>query len=61
MVVTYHFVRHLGLAGLQTNFFHQEHRGPLLKILGAQTDILGLHTVNQHANQIFTSTNFHYY
>ena len=33
--------------GLQTNC------GPLLKILGAQPEILGAHTVNQHANQIF--------
>ena len=41
-------------AGLQTNLFHQEHCGPLLNILGAQTEILGAHTVNQHANQIFT-------
>jgi len=37
--------------GLQTNLFHV---GPQLKILGAQTENLGAHTVNQHANQIFT-------
>ena len=40
-------------AGLQTKFFHQEHHGPLLKMLGAQTDILGAQTGNEHANQIF--------
>ena len=37
------FIHYMIYSGLQTNFFHQEHRDLLLKMLGAQTEILGAH------------------